>query len=148
LSIILRRSVNFFRRETPKPRARTVGKACFAQFSVENGHFTVEDCGSLPPMLTGKQRHYLRGLGHHLDPVVHVGKDGLTEGLTQALDAALAQHELIKVRLGESAGPTGSGRHDIAAALGESVSAELVQVLGRTLLLYRARPDEPAIVLP
>ncbi|HZS39481.1 MAG TPA: ribosome assembly RNA-binding protein YhbY [Polyangia bacterium] len=96
-------------------------------------------------MLTGKQRHYLRGLGHHLDPIVHVGKDGLSEGVAQALDAALAQHELVKVRLGESAGVD---RHEVAASLAESVSAELVQVLGRTLLLYRARPDEPAIVLP
>lgn len=99
-------------------------------------------------MLTGKQRRYLRGLGHHLDPVVHVGKEGLSEGVARALDAALAQHELVKVRLGESAGPTRSGRHEVAASLAESVTAELVQVLGRTLLLYRARPDEPAIVLP
>jgi RNA-binding protein len=99
-------------------------------------------------VLTGKQRHYLRGLGHHRDPVVHVGKEGLSEGVAHACDAALEQHELIKVRLGEAAGPTGSGRHEVAAALAEAVSAELVQVLGRTLLLYRARAEEPVIVLP
>ncbi|HEX2572415.1 MAG TPA: ribosome assembly RNA-binding protein YhbY [Polyangia bacterium] len=95
--------------------------------------------------MTGKQRRYLRGLGHHLDPVVHMGKEGLTEGLMQALDAALTQHELIKVRLGEAAG---DARHGIAEALAEAVTAELVQVLGRTLLLYRRREKDPEIVLP
>ena len=53
-------------------------------------------------MLSGKQRRYLRGLGHHLDAVVHVGKDGLSDGLVVATDAALVQHELIKVRLADS----------------------------------------------
>jgi RNA-binding protein len=96
-------------------------------------------------VLGGKQRRYLRGLGHHLEPVVQVGKDGLSEGLLGALDAALQQHELIKVRLGESV--TGD-RHEVAAALASATSSDLVQVLGRTLLLYRARAEEPTIVLP
>ena len=95
--------------------------------------------------MTGKQRRYLRGLGHHLDPVVLVGKDGLSEGLMNALDAALQQHELIKVKLGESAG---ADRRAIGAAVAESAGAELVQVLGRTVLVYRRRADDPQIVLP
>jgi RNA-binding protein len=95
--------------------------------------------------LTGKQRRYLRGLGHHLEVVVHVGKEGLTEGLVGALDAALATHELVKIRLGESAG---DDRHSVAEALAEAGHAELVQVLGRTVLVYRRRPDEPTIHLP
>jgi RNA-binding protein len=95
--------------------------------------------------LNGKQRRYLRGLGHHLDPVVQVGKDGITEGLVGALDAALGQHELIKVRLAEA---VSGDRTEVSEALAEAAAAELVQVLGRTLLLYRRRPDEPAIVLP
>src|SRR5262252_2242544 len=99
-------------------------------------------------MLTGKQRRYLRGLGHHLDPVVHVGKEGISEGLVRAVDEALATHELIKIKLGESAGPTGRGRQDVAAALAEAAGAELAGVLGRPLLLYRRRRDEPRIVLP
>lgn len=98
-----------------------------------------------PKALSGKQRRYLRGLGHHLDPVVLVGKEGLTEGLITATDVALGQHELVKVRLGESAG---EDRHGIAASLAESTASELVQVLGRTLLLYRRHPEEPRIELP
>lgn len=96
-------------------------------------------------MLTGKQRRYLRGLGHHLDPVVQVGKDGITEGLVGALDSALQTHELIKIKLGEAAG---SDRDAIGSALAEACAADLVQVLGRTVLIYRRRAEEPTIQLP
>lgn len=96
-------------------------------------------------MLLGKQRRYLRGLGHHLEPVVHVGKEGISAGLVTALDAALEQHELIKVRLAES---VAGDRHEVAAAVAEAGAAELVQVLGRTFLLYRRRAEEPVIELP
>jgi RNA-binding protein len=95
--------------------------------------------------LTGKQRRFLRARGHHLSPVVQVGKDGLTEGLVGALDDALEQHELIKVRLGEA---VGDDRHGVAGALADAASAELVQVLGRTLLIYRRRKHEPTLILP
>jgi RNA-binding protein len=96
-------------------------------------------------VLSGKQRRYLRGLGHSREAVVHVGKEGLTEGLVGALDAALETHELIKVRLLES---VGKDRHVVAEALGEVAGAELIQVLGRTILLYRARKKDPTIELP
>jgi RNA-binding protein len=97
------------------------------------------------PMLTGKQRRYLRGLGHHRDPVVQIGKDGRTEGVQKAVEAALEQHELIKVRLLET---VEEDRHELAAALATDVKADLVQVLGRTLLLYKPREEEPEIKLP
>ena len=85
-----------------------------------------------------KQQQHLRGLGHHLEPIVHVGKEGITDGLCSALDVALDQHELLKLRLGEHAP---GERHELAQKLAESCRATLVQVLGRTLLLYRRRPD-------
>lgn len=97
------------------------------------------------PPLRGKQRRYLRGLGHHLDPIVQVGKEGISDGLAGATEAALEQHELIKVRFGESAG---DDRHGMAEALAARTRSELVQVLGRTALLYRPRPEEPTITLP
>jgi RNA-binding protein len=96
-------------------------------------------------VLTGKQRRFLRGLGHHLDAVVQVGKDGLSEGLVSALDVALDTHELIKVKLGESAG---ADRRALGAAIAEAAGADLVQVLGRTVLVYRRRAKDPEIVLP
>ena len=76
---------------------------------------------------------------------MQVGKVGLTEGVVGALDVALEQHELIKVRLLES---VGGDRHGVAGALAEATTSELVQVLGRTLLLYRARKKDPKITLP
>lgn len=63
----------------------------------------------------------------------------------KALDQALTDHELVKVRLGDSAD---GDRHALAEALASSVKAELGGVLGRTLLLYRRHPKEPKIVLP
>ena len=95
--------------------------------------------------LTGKQRRHLRSLGHHLDPVVQLGKLGLTSGVIAATTDALESHELIKVRRGSECPDS----HDeVAAALTKAVGAELVQKLGRTLLIYRRHPEEPAIVLP
>lgn len=91
-----------------------------------------------PPTLNNHQLHHLRRLGHHIDPVIIVGKDGLTDGLRAALDEALDQHELLKAKLSENAP---GDRHDLAAALADLCGAALVQMLGRTVLLYRRRPD-------
>jgi RNA-binding protein len=95
--------------------------------------------------LSGKQRRHLRALGHSLRPIVQVGKDGVTEALIAAVDQALADHELIKVKVGENAD---LAREDAAAALAEATHSEVAQVLGYTLLLYRPDPDEPTIQLP
>jgi RNA-binding protein len=95
--------------------------------------------------LSGKQRRHLRGLGHHLDAVVHIGKGGIDEGLIGAVDAALETHELIKVKVGDAAP---EGRHESAAALAAATRAEIAQVLGYSILLYRAREKDPTIRLP
>ena len=96
-------------------------------------------------MLTGKQRHHLRGLGHELKPIVQVGKGGIDDGLVAAVEQALADHELIKVKIGEAAD---LDRQEAAEAIAIRTGSEVAQVLGNTLLLYRAKPDEPVIILP
>jgi RNA-binding protein len=96
-------------------------------------------------VLNGKQRHHLRGLGHDLKPIVHIGKGGIDDGLVAAVEQALTDHELIKIRVGETAE---LDRHDVAEAIAQRTGSEVAQVLGNTLLLYRANPDAPAIVLP
>jgi RNA-binding protein len=96
-------------------------------------------------MLTGKQRRHLRALAHPLKPLVQVGKGGIDDGLVAAVDQALADHELIKVKVGESAG---MDRHEVAEALADKTKSQVAQVLGNTVLLYRAHPDEPTIKLP
>jgi RNA-binding protein len=95
--------------------------------------------------LTGKQRRHLRALAHELRPVVQIGKDGIDDGLVAAVDRALADHELVKVKVGEGAG---LDRHDAAATLAAKTQSELAQVLGNIVVLYRADPEDPQIVLP
>jgi RNA-binding protein len=97
------------------------------------------------PVLTGKQRRHLRALGHDLKPIVQVGKNGIDEGLVAALDQALADHELVKIKIGEGAG---LDRNEAADALAKQTRSEVAQVLGYTVLLYRPDPDEPKITLP
>ncbi len=88
--------------------------------------------------LTGKQRRHLRGLGHHLEPVVIVGQSGVTEGVIAAVEQALNDHELIKVKIHE--GP--EDRHEAAEKLAQSTGAELAQLLGRTALLFKKRKED------
>jgi RNA-binding protein len=95
--------------------------------------------------LTGKQRRYLRSLGQRLTVTLHVGVEGVTDAVVRQADAQLETHELIKVRVSENAP---EDRHATAEALAARTAAALAQVLGRTALLYRARPEEPTIVLP
>ena len=96
-------------------------------------------------MLTGKQRHHLRGLAHALKPIVQVGKGGIDDGLISAIDQALTDHELVKVKVGEAAGVD---RHEAADELAAATRSEVAQVLGNIVLLYRPDPEEPKIVLP
>ena len=95
--------------------------------------------------LSGKQRRYLRGLGHSLEPIVQLGKQGLTEGVTAAVYAALQEHELVKVRVGTECP---DDRHDVAERLAPAVKGEIAQVLGRTLLVWRKRLKDSKIQLP
>jgi RNA-binding protein len=99
----------------------------------------------LADALTGRQRRHLRALGHHLQPVVQVGHEGVTEAVVRAANQQLDTHELIKVRIGES---SPQDRHEGAEVLAEKTGAQVAQVLGRTALLYRARKEKPEIVLP
>ena len=90
-------------------------------------------------MLTGKNRSYLRGEANSLNPVVHVGKDGITESVIEQLDAALEDHELLKVRILESTGrETRSAAEELATATGSNV----VQVIGGIAILFRQREEE------
>lgn len=95
--------------------------------------------------LTGKQRHHLRGLGHALDPVVAIGKDGLTEAFVAAVNQALDDHELIKVRVLDT---TGLDRQEAAEALAAATQSEVAQVMGNTFLLYKPHPEKPVIEFP
>lgn len=95
-------------------------------------------------MLTGKQVRYLRSLGHHLQPVVMVGKEEVSDQVIASVDEALLTHELIKIKLQEGCI---TPRAEVADALARGTGADIAQVLGRTILLYRAS-DKELIDLP
>ena len=97
-----------------------------------------------PSALRGKQRRYLRGLGVNMEPVVFVGKQGITDAVLAELESVVKMKELVKVRLLDSAGD----RKEVARELAERVGCELVQVLGRTVLLYRRNEEKPVLELP
>lgn len=80
-----------------------------------------------------------------MKPIVHVGKGGIDDGLVAAVDQALADHELVKVKVGEA---SALDRHEAASELATKTKSELAQVLGNIVLLYRADPEKPTIKLP
>ncbi len=95
--------------------------------------------------LTGKQRSYLRSLAHPLKPVVQIGQSGLTDAVLSAIDGALVTHELIKVRV------TGNDELDadeLSVEIAKRTRSIVAQVIGKTVVVYRARKKDPVIVLP
>ena len=95
--------------------------------------------------MTSKQRAYLRGLANTMEPIVHAGKGGVSDAMYKQADDALTARELIKGRVLETAP---ASTRDIAEDIAASVGAEVVQVIGRTFVLYRRNEKEPKIVLP
>jgi len=85
-------------------------------------------------------RSRLRGHGHALDAIVRIGKSGVTRAITAHLTKALFDHELVKVRL-EAESP--DDRYTVADQLAEQPGLNVVQILGRTILLYKRHPQEP-----
>lgn len=90
-------------------------------------------------MLTGKQKRYLRGIGHNLNAIFQIGKDGVHQSQVDSIDDALTAHELIKVKILESCIQS---KNEIAIELSMRTKADVVQILGRTILLYRPSEKE------
>ena len=96
--------------------------------------------------MTSKQRAYLRGLANTMEPIIHVGKDGVDENMVkQASDGAPEARELIKGTVLQNSPMTA---RDAIAALCEGTNAEPVQCIGNRFVIYRAREKDPKIVLP
>lgn len=95
-------------------------------------------------MLTGKQKHHLRALGHKLKPIILIGKKDIEDALIVEVNVALEHHELIKVRLLESCL---LDKYEASDMLAEACSADVAQILGKTFLLYRSA-KKPVIILP
>ena len=98
-------------------------------------------------MITSKQRSYLRSLAHNIDPLVYIGKQGVTENVVKELDQCLENRELVQVKIQEGfeADPK-----ELANEMAEQLGAEFVQAIGRKFSLYRqsSDPEKRQIVLP
>jgi RNA-binding protein len=94
--------------------------------------------------LTQSQRRHLKGLAHHLKPVVMIGQHGLTQKVFNEIEIALDAHELIKVRV---SGADRDDRKVMLDAIGNRCSAELVQSIGHIAVFFRRNSEKPKIEL-
>ncbi len=97
--------------------------------------------------MTSKQRAYLKSLAMKLDPVVNVGKDSMSPGVTQAVEEAIEANELIKVGVLKNCL---DDPKELAVTLAERTRSEVVQVIGKKIVLYRParKKEDRKIVLP
>lgn len=93
--------------------------------------------------LRGFQRQYLKARAHDLHALLQTGKEGLSPAFVAQVDEALLAHELIKIRLTRPEDKKG-----LAQELARQSSATFVELIGHTVILYRAHPTEPRIKLP
>jgi putative YhbY family RNA-binding protein len=92
------------------------------------------------PDLTAAERRSLKARAHHLQPVVMIGEAGLTPRVLAEVETALRSHALVKVRvLGENR----AARRDLIASICEATGASPVQQIGRMLVIYRPKPEDP-----
>lgn len=107
-----------------------------------------EEKPSKLPQLSNKQIKFLRGLGHNLSALVLIGKEGITDKLIQSTDTELLHHELIKAKIGTNSNVP---KDEAADILPQATNSTLVQLIGKTMLLYRPNPKRPKdkrIILP
>lgn len=95
--------------------------------------------------MTSKQRAYLRGLANTMEPIVHVGKDGVNDNMVKQLSDALEARELVKGTVLQNSPLTA---REAIAELCEGTGAEPVQCIGNRFVVYRAREKDPKIILP
>jgi RNA-binding protein len=91
-------------------------------------------------MPSGKLRRSLRAHGHALSPIVHVGKAGVTPAVVKQVEQALADHELVKLKV-DADSP--DDRFAAADQLAAQPGVNVVQILGRAILIYKRHPHQP-----
>tara|TARA_B110000263_G_C15237837_1_gene477878 strand:- start:75 stop:365 length:291 start_codon:yes stop_codon:yes gene_type:complete len=95
-------------------------------------------------IVTSKQKQYLRGLAHSLDPYIIIGKNGLSPSSIKSINKSLTDHELIKVRIKIG------NKKDFAPIIEKKTSSTIVGLIGKILILYRQSEDREnsKIILP
>ena len=95
--------------------------------------------------MTSKQRAYLKSLAMNLDPIINVGKSSLTPEVTEAVNEALTKRELVKIGVLKNCI---DDPREIAAAIAERTQSEVVQVIGKKIVLYKRPKKDVKIILP
>jgi RNA-binding protein len=96
-------------------------------------------------MLTSKQKRFLKSEAHHLTPIFQVGKAGMNEHIIRHIVDAIEKRELIKISILQNCD---EDRNDIAKELADESGSELVQLIGRTIVLYKESKDHKKLELP
>ncbi|MHA6252179.1 ribosome assembly RNA-binding protein YhbY [Oceanobacillus sp. CAU 1775] len=96
-------------------------------------------------MLTGKQKRFLRAEAHHLKPIFQVGKIGVNENMVSQIADVLEKRELIKISVLQNAS---EDKDSIATELAEETNAEIVQIIGNNIVLYKESLTNKEIKLP
>lgn len=96
-------------------------------------------------MLTGKQKRFLRSKANRLQPLIQIGKNGLTESVIAQIEEALEAKELIKLTILQNCD---EDKKDIAAALAEREGIEVAQIIGSIIVLYKESVEKKQIELP
>lgn len=96
-------------------------------------------------MLTGKQKRFLRSKAHHLSPIFQVGKGGVNENMIKQISEALEARELLKISVLQN---FDGDKNEAADELAQGTDAELVQVIGNTIVLYKESVENKQIQLP
>ncbi|MCM3632311.1 MULTISPECIES: ribosome assembly RNA-binding protein YhbY [Paenibacillus] len=96
-------------------------------------------------MLTGKQKRFLRAEAHHLTPIFQIGKGGTNEQLIRHIVEAIEKRELIKLSVLNNCA---EDPKEIGQEVAEAAGCELVQVIGKTIVLYKESKDYKTIELP
>jgi len=87
--------------------------------------------------LSSSQRSYLRSQAHHLEPVVLIGKHGITDGAIESIDRVLEARELIKIKFREFK----DEKLSMSEKITELSNAQIVGVIGHTVIIFRQNPD-------
>lgn len=95
--------------------------------------------------MTTKQRAYLKGLAMTIDPIYQIGKSSLTPEITQGVAEALEARELIKINVLKNCM---DDTRELAQTLSERTHSEIIQVIGKKIVLYKESKDKKKIVLP
>lgn len=96
-------------------------------------------------MITGKQRSYLKSLANGIDPIVHIGKGGITQNILTQIEEALEARELIKVKLLDT---SLLDAKETANEICQEIHAEFVQSIGNRFVIYRQSRKNRQIQLP